>query len=100
MAERQKPSPARMAQVARYNASPARKAANARYYATARGRAIRQRSLAASNQRRLFIGQRYVGVAPTADDAAAINTHIKDRLTDLHRRTECHSHETADRNAS
>lgn len=68
------------AAVARYNASEKRHAANTRYYATEKGRAARVRNHARNNKRRIYIGDRYVGVGETQAETAAINAHIKDRL--------------------
>lgn len=57
----------------RYRHTDKGRATSRRYWQTAKGRATRMRF----NPKRLWIGDRYVGTASSADQAAAINTHTK-----------------------
>lgn len=60
---------------ARYRQTAKGRETQRRYNATDKGRARRLRS----QPNRLFLGQRYLGMAATGEDAARINAYIKER---------------------
>lgn len=67
---------------ARYQASARGHAVKARYEASAEGRARRASYAAATPERyrkRVRMGERYLGMAATVDQAVALNAHIRSR---------------------
>jgi hypothetical protein len=63
----------------RYNRSEKGRARVARYEASEKAKARHARNNAKTNPRRVYAGRRMCGVADTADTAAVINAHVKER---------------------
>ena len=61
---------------ARYDSTGKGRAVDARYRSTPRGR----RLMSAVNALRIFVGHSYYGRAATVEQAAAIRSHIQERL--------------------
>ena len=97
----------------RYDASPKgrarRRRANtshkgreryARYRHSPKGRENDRLHFERKNKRRVYAGERYLGLAETASMAEAINAHAKSRIRAFLKDHACHSVETLDKSAS